>query len=141
MKITKGFNIQGQDAKKLYRQHQTSQVLNAIIPDSLSTALREFLHFRNLVSEIRVKGFKMEASIPTARCQAFKDNLRMLESATVHGLQSQAKPLTVKCHQGQNINTFIDSMLMEPSTPKPLIQSINKHNLLTKPSSEIFSGQ
>jgi hypothetical protein len=98
---------------------------------ALSSALRECIPLMELVTEMRLEGFDMEATTPTVHCRAFEDNSGAIELATVHKTRPRTKHLNVKYH---HFRQFVDDGTI---AVEAISTELQQADLLTKPLPEL----
>ena len=65
---------------------------------ALSSALREVIAIKNLLDELRERGFNLHLPTPKVVCKVFEDNKSCIEIATNHKTRPRTKHLSVRLH-------------------------------------------
>jgi len=65
---------------------------------ALSSALREVIAIKNLMDELRRRGFPIQSTTPKITCKVFEDNKSCIEIATNHKTRPRTKYLSVRFH-------------------------------------------
>ena len=79
---------------------------------ALSAAMRDVIHFINLIREIQDFGIKLpSAPSPKATCRVFEDNVGALELANARKLRPRTKHLAAQLHHFRQC--VLDKVLVE----------------------------